>query len=55
MAVNLLPFLRILQYPTVAHHGAADALRFSAAILPVVKHQPVSRRVEDRKSLLQCC
>lgn len=55
MTVDLLPFPWILQYPTVAHHSTVDTLRCVAAILPVVQHLPVSRRVEDRKSLHQCC
>lgn len=55
MSVDLLPSLWILQYPSVPHHSTVDALRFVAAILPVVQHLPVSRRVEDRKSLHQRC
>lgn len=55
VAVNLLPFLRVLQYPTVSHHGAADTLRVVAAILPVVQHLPVGRRVEGRESVHQSC
>lgn len=55
MSVDLLPFLWILQYPTVPHHSTVDAVWFVAAILPVVQHLPVSRRVEDRKSLHQRC
>lgn len=55
VAVDLLPFLRVLQYPTVSHHGAADTLRAVAAILPVIQHLPAGRRVEGRESVHQSC
>lgn len=55
VAVDLLPFSWIIQYPTVPHHSTSDTLWFVVAILPVVQHLPVSRKVEDRKRLHQCC
>lgn len=51
VTVNLLPLLRVLQYPTVSHHGAADTLGVVAAILPVIQHLPVGRRVEGGESI----
>lgn len=51
MAVNLLPFAGTVQYPGVAHHGAARALGAAAALLPVVQHQPVGRGVEEGQSV----
>lgn len=55
MTVDLLPFLWILQYPTVPHHSTVDTVWFIAVVLPVVQHLPVSRRVEDRESFHQRC
>lgn len=55
VAVDLLPFLRVLQYPTVPHHSAANTLRVVAAILPVVQHLPVGGRVEEREGVHQSC
>lgn len=51
VAVNLLPLLRVLQYPTVSHHSAADTLGVVVAIFPVVQHLPVGGRVEGREGV----
>lgn len=53
MAVNLLPSAATLQYPAVADHGTARALRAVAALRPVVQHQPAGGGVEDGQSLGQ--
>lgn len=55
MSVDLLPFLGTLQYPAVANHRTADALRPVAALRPVIQHVPVRGGVEDREGLRQRC
>ena len=53
MAVDLGPLAGVLQDPSVADHGAADALRAVLSVLPVVKHLVVGREVEDGERGLQ--
>lgn len=55
VAVDLLAFLRVLQDPSVSHHGAADALGAVAAILPVVQQLPAGGGVEGREGVQQGC
>lgn len=55
MAVDLLPFLWVLQDPPVPHHSTADTLGLVAAVLPVVQQPQVSSRAENRQSFLQRC
>lgn len=53
VAVDLLPFPGALQYPAVADHRAARALRAVAALLPVVQHVAAGGGVEGGQSLGQ--